>query len=120
MGADVLSTLEAVRALGVNITSDKADNIIVDGVGTGGFISPQDALDLGNAGTGVRLLMGAVAGQPVTATFTGDASLRKRPMKRITDPLCEMGAQIDLTRLVQKRLPAGYHYRGTAALANPI
>ena len=94
MGADVLSTLEAVRALGVNITSDTADNIFVDGVGTGGFISPQDALDLGNAGTGVRLLMGAVAGQPVTATFTGDASLSKRPMKRITDPLCEMGAQI--------------------------
>ena len=94
MGADVLSTLEAVRALGVNITRDTADNIIVDGVGTGGFISPQDALDLGNAGTGVRLLMGAVAGQPVTATFTGDASLSKRPMKRITDPLCEMGAQI--------------------------
>ena len=94
IGADVLSTLEAVRALGVNITRDTKDNIIVDGVGTGGFISPQGALDLGNAGTGVRLLMGAVAGQPVTATFTGDASLRKRPMKRITDPLCEMGAQI--------------------------
>ena len=94
MGADVLSTLEAVRALGVNITRDTADNIIVDGVGTGGFISPQGALDLGNAGTGVRLLMGAVAGQPVTATFTGDASLSKRPMKRITGPLCEMGAQI--------------------------
>lgn len=94
MGADVLSTLEAVRALGVNITRDTADNIIVDGVGTGGFISPQGALDLGNAGTGVRLLMGAVAGQPVTATFTGDASLSKRPMKRITDPLCKMGAQI--------------------------
>ena len=94
MGADVLSTLEAVRALGVNITRDTADNIIVDGVGTGGFISPQGALDLGNAGTGVRLLMGAVAGQPVTATFTGDASLSKRPMKRITDPLREMGAQI--------------------------
>ena len=91
LGADVLSTLKAVRALGVNITRDTADNIIVDGVGTGGFISPQDALDLGNAGTGVRLLMGAVAGQPVTATFTGDASLSKRPMKRITDPLCENG-----------------------------
>jgi len=94
MGADVLSTLEAVRALGVNITRDTEDNIIIDGVGTGGFISPQAALDLGNAGTGVRLLMGAVAGQPVTATFTGDASLSKRPMKRITDPFCEMGAQI--------------------------
>ena len=96
MGADVLSTLEAVRALGVNITSD-ADIITIDGVGTGGFIPPHAPLDLGNAGTGVRLLMGAVAGQPISATFTGDASLSKRPMRRITDPLALMGAQIAYT-----------------------
>ena len=94
MGADVLSTLNAVRALGVNITRDANDIVTIDGVGTGGFVSPTDALDLGNAGTGVRLLMGAVAGQPISATFTGDASLSKRPMRRITDPLAEMGAQI--------------------------
>ena len=96
MGADVLSTLEAVRALGVNITSD-AGIITIDGVGTGGFIPPDAPLDLGNAGTGVRLLMGAVAGQPISAIFTGDASLSKRPMKRITDPLAMMGAQIAYT-----------------------
>ena len=94
MGADVLSTLNAVRALGVTITRDANDIVTIDGVGTGGFNAPTDALDLGNAGTGVRLLMGAVAGQPISATFTGDASLSKRPMKRITDPLAQMGAQI--------------------------
>jgi len=93
MGADVLSTLSAVRALGVAISQDE-DRIIIQGVGTGGFISPQAPLDLGNAGTGVRLLMGAVAGQPIRATFTGDASLRARPMRRITDPLHQMGAEI--------------------------
>ena len=94
MGADVLSTLNAVRALGVRITRDAHDIVTIDGVGTAGFNAPADALDLGNAGTGVRLLMGAVAGQPISATFTGDASLSKRPMKRITNPLAQMGAQI--------------------------
>ena len=95
MGADVLATLDAVRALGVTITRDTNDIVTIDGVGTGGFMSPAEALDLGNAGTGVRLLMGAVAGQPISATFTGDASLSKRPMKRITAPLAQMGAQIE-------------------------
>ena len=67
-GEDVLSTLGAVKALGVSISTDpKTNDIFVDGVGTAGFISPDAPLDLGNAGTGVRLLMGAVAGQPVTA-----------------------------------------------------
>ena len=94
-GEDVLSTLNAMRQLGVTITDKSEDGIIcVDGVGTGGFISPDKPLDLGNAGTGVRLIMGAVAGQPITATFTGDASLSARPMKRITDPLEQMGAQV--------------------------
>ena len=94
-GEDVLSTLGAVKALGVSISTDpKTNDIFVDGVGTAGFISPDAPLDLGNAGTGVRLLMGAVAGQPVTAEFSGDASLSVRPMRRITDPLAKMGAQI--------------------------
>ncbi len=97
MGADVLSTLKAMRSLGVNITAD-AGSITIDGVGSGGFIPPNAPLDLGNAGTGVRLLMGAVAGQPISAMFTGDASLKKRPMKRITDPLAMMGAQIAFTQ----------------------
>ena len=94
-GEDVLSTLGAVKTLGVSISTDpKTNDIFVDGVGTAGFISPDAPLDLGNAGTGVRLLMGAVAGQPVTAEFSGDASLSVRPMRRITDPLAKMGAQI--------------------------
>ena len=94
-GEDVLSTLGAVKALGVSISTDpKTNDIFVDGVGIAGFISPDAPLDLGNAGTGVRLLMGAVAGQPVTAEFSGDASLSVRPMRRITDPLARMGAQI--------------------------
>ena len=94
-GEDVLSTLGAMQALGVQITTEsETGDVIVDGVGTGGFICPDAPLDLGNAGTGVRLLMGAVAGQPVSAEFTGDASLSVRPMHRITDPLIKMGAQI--------------------------
>ena len=95
-GEDVLSTLRAMQQLGVKISDDTDRDIIyVDGVGTGGFLVPEAPLDLGNAGTGVRLIMGAVAGQPITATFTGDASLSARPMRRITDPLAQMGAQID-------------------------
>ena len=92
---DVLSTLCAMRQLGVTIEDDLDKNVItVKGVGTCGFNSPEKPLDLGNSGTGVRLLMGAIAGQPLTAKLTGDASLSARPMKRITDPLQQMGAQI--------------------------
>ena len=92
---DVLSTLCAVRQLGVTIEDDLDKNVItVKGVSTSGFNSPNKPLDLGNSGTGVRLLMGAIAGQPLTARLIGDASLSARPMKRITDPLQQMGAQI--------------------------
>ena len=92
---DVLSTLCAVRQLGVTIEDDLDKNVItVKGVGTSGFNSPNKPLDLGNSGTGVRLLMGAIAGQPLTARLIGDVSLSARPMKRITDPLQQMGAQI--------------------------
>ena len=92
---DVLSTLCAMQQLGVTIKDDLDKNVItVNGVGTCGFNSPDKPLDLGNSGTGVRLLMGAIAGQPLTASLTGDVSLSARPMKRITDPLQQMGAQI--------------------------
>ncbi len=94
-GEDVLSTLQAMRDLGVDITEEADGRICIDGVGNAGFISPAKPLDLGNAGTGVRLLMGAVAGQPITAQFTGDPSLSSRPMRRITDPLEKMGAQVE-------------------------
>jgi len=91
-GEDVLNTARSMRALGARVerTGDFAWK--VNGTGVGGFSSPQQALDFGNSGTGCRLVMGAVAGCPVTAVFDGDASLRSRPMRRILDPLELMGA----------------------------
>ena len=92
--ADVLATKDALIALGVEIIKNQDGNWQVNGVGLNGMVSPLKPLDLGNSGTGVRLLMGVIAGQDITATFTGDASLSTRPMARITDPLSTMGARI--------------------------
>jgi len=91
-GEDVLNTAKAMQALGARVerTGDFAWS--VRGVGVGGFAEPQAPLDFGNSGTGCRLVMGAVAGCPITAVFDGDASLRGRPMRRILDPLELMGA----------------------------
>ena len=94
-GADVLSTAAALRQLGVRLDRHQtAEGPLwqVAGVGLAGFAEPDAPLDLGNAGTGARLLMGAVAGAGITAVFTGDASLSQRPMDRITKPLTQMGA----------------------------
>ena len=91
-GDDVLRTGEAVRALGASVTHDGPGAWRVHGVGVGGFREPDNVLDMGNSGTGSRLLLGAVATSPITATFTGDASLRRRPMRRVTDPVSRMGA----------------------------
>ena len=93
-GADVMSTLNAMRQLGVDISKEKTGDIVIKGVGLNGLMTPNAPLDLGNAGTGVRLLMGVIAGQRITATFAGDKSLSARPMRRVTDPLVEMGAQV--------------------------
>ena len=93
-GADVLATKDALIALGVDISKTENGDWRVTGVGLNGMVSPVTPLDLGNSGTGVRLLMGVVAGQDITATFSGDASLSSRPMARITDPLTRMGARI--------------------------
>ena len=93
-GADVMSTKDALVALGAGIERDADGVWHITGVGLHGMISPVTPLDLGNSGTGVRLLMGVVAGQNITATFCGDASLSVRPMTRITDPLAEMGANV--------------------------
>jgi len=93
-GADVMATADAMRALGVSIEHCEDGAWLVTGVGLNGLISPSAPLDLGNSGTGARLLMGVVAGQDITATFTGDESLSVRPMARITDPLKKMGAKI--------------------------
>jgi 3-phosphoshikimate 1-carboxyvinyltransferase len=92
-GEDVLNTAKSMRALGAKVerTGDFAWS--VHGVGVAGFAEPQVPLDFGNSGTGCRLVMGAVAGCPITAIFDGDASLRGRPMRRILDPLELMGAR---------------------------
>ncbi|WP_019052008.1 3-phosphoshikimate 1-carboxyvinyltransferase [Sphingobium xenophagum] len=91
-GEDVLATAAAMRAMGADIERD-ADGIWhIHGVGVGGLLQPETALDMGNSGTSTRLLMGLLASHDLTATFTGDASLSKRPMARVTEPLARMGA----------------------------
>jgi 3-phosphoshikimate 1-carboxyvinyltransferase len=91
-GEDVLSTAAAMRAMGAGIERDDQGIWTVNGVGVGGLLQPKQALDMGNSGTSTRLLMGLVATHPIMATFIGDASLSKRPMARVTDPLSLMGA----------------------------
>lgn len=92
-GQDVLDTAKAMRAFGAEVTDLGGGNWSVHGVGVGGFAEPENVIDCGNSGTGVRLIMGAMATSPITATFTGDASLNGRPMARVTDPLSEFGCQ---------------------------
>ncbi|HEY6919690.1 MAG TPA: 3-phosphoshikimate 1-carboxyvinyltransferase, partial [Tabrizicola sp.] len=92
-GQDVLDTAKAMRAFGATVTRHGEGSWTVNGVGVGGFQEPADVLDVGNSGTGARLIMGTMATTPITATFTGDASLRKRPMGRVTDPLSLFGAR---------------------------
>jgi len=91
-GDDVLRTAECMRRLGAKVERLGKGHWQVDGVGVGGLVEPADVLDMGNSGTGARLLMGVVAGHPITAVFTGDASLNRRPMARVTEPLSRMGA----------------------------
>lgn len=93
-GEDVLATAAAMRAMGAQIERQKSGEWVVHGVGVGSLLQPQAALDMGNSGTSTRLLMGLVASHPITATFVGDASLSKRPMKRVIDPLSLMGADV--------------------------
>lgn len=92
-GQDVLDTAAAMRAFGAEVTRHGAGEWSVHGVGVGGFREPDAVIDCGNSGTGVRLIMGSMATTAITATFTGDASLRKRPMGRVTDPLSLFGAR---------------------------
>lgn len=93
-GEDVLRTAQALRALGARVKRDGEGSWSIDGVGVGGFSEPAEPLDLGNSGTGARLLMGAVATHAFTTFFTGDDSLRRRPMARVAHPLSQMGARI--------------------------
>ncbi|MCA0871841.1 3-phosphoshikimate 1-carboxyvinyltransferase [Seohaeicola saemankumensis] len=92
-GEDVLDTAKAMRAFGAEVTRDEDGTWHVHGVGVGGFAEPDNVIDCGNSGTGVRLIMGAMATCPIAVTFTGDASLNKRPMARVTDPLALFGTQ---------------------------
>ena len=92
-GEDVLNTAKAMAAFGAEVERLGPGRWRVRGVGVGGFTEPADVIDCGNAGTGVRLIMGAMATTPITATFTGDASLRSRPMGRVTEPLALFGAK---------------------------
>jgi 3-phosphoshikimate 1-carboxyvinyltransferase len=116
-GEDVLATAAALRAMGADIArtggdgsgsddsgSEGSESVWhVNGVGVGGLLQPATALEMGNSGTSTRLLMGLVASHPITATFTGDASLSGRPMGRVIDPLGQMGA--DITASPGGRLP---------------
>ncbi len=92
-GEDVLDTARAMRAFGAQVTDHGGGDWSVHGVGVGGFAEPDRVIDCGNSGTGVRLIMGAMATCPITATFTGDASLNKRPMARVTEPLALFGTR---------------------------
>jgi 3-phosphoshikimate 1-carboxyvinyltransferase len=92
-GQDVLDTARAMRAFGATVQQHAPGAWSVHGVGVGGFSEPSDVIDCGNSGTGARLIMGCMATTPMTVTFTGDASLRKRPMGRVTDPLSLFGTQ---------------------------
>ncbi|MCU0801858.1 MAG: peptide-methionine (R)-S-oxide reductase MsrB, partial [Rhodobacteraceae bacterium] len=92
-GQDVLDTAAAMRAFGADVVQHGPGAWSVHGVGVGGFSEPADVIDCGNSGTGVRLIMGCMATTPIVATFTGDASLRKRPMGRVTEPLSLFGTQ---------------------------
>ncbi|MEM9798141.1 MAG: 3-phosphoshikimate 1-carboxyvinyltransferase [Pseudomonadota bacterium] len=90
-GQDVLDTAAAMRAFGAEVEK-RGETWHVHGVGVGGLMEPEDVIDCGNSGTGVRLLMGAAATHGFAVTYTGDASLRARPMARVTDPLALFGA----------------------------
>jgi len=112
-GDDILTTARAVEAFGATVERPGEGRWRV--TGRGGFQQPAGAIDCGNAGTGVRLLMGAAAGYPVTVTFDGDASLRKRPMKRVTGPLADMGARFEWLG-EEDRLPVAVHGGGLSAI----
>jgi 3-phosphoshikimate 1-carboxyvinyltransferase len=96
-GEDVLNTAKSMRALGAKVERTGDFAWVVRGVGVAGFAAPESPLDFGNSGTGCRLVMGAVAGCPITAVFDGDASLRSRPMRRVLDPLELMGAKVGIS-----------------------
>ncbi|NJN45270.1 MAG: 3-phosphoshikimate 1-carboxyvinyltransferase [Candidatus Competibacteraceae bacterium] len=111
-GADCLATLNAFRAMGVVIEGPDQGRLIIHGVGLHGLQAPTEPLDMGNSGTAMRLLAGILAGQRFDSVLVGDASLNRRPMRRIIEPLNLMGAQIDAT----DSATAPLHIRGDRRL----
>jgi 3-phosphoshikimate 1-carboxyvinyltransferase len=103
-GEDCLATIEAARMLGASVTRKAAGHYLVDGAGLDGLREPDNVIDCGNSGTTARLLLGLLAGQPFWTCLTGDASLRRRPMARVAEPLAQMGATIS-GRQGSTRLP---------------
>ena len=117
-GEDVLSTAAAMHAMGAEITRSEDGTWTVYGVGVGGLMQSATALDMGNSGTSTRLLMGLVASHAITATFIGDASLSRRPMGRVSDPLSLTGAEFNtspggtlplMVRGICPAVPITYH-----------
>ncbi len=94
-GEDCLATLRAFRAMGVHIRGPEDGRVVIQGVGLHGLRAPPEFLDVGNSGTSMRLLAGLLAGQSFASVLTGDASLTRRPMRRVTEPLARMGACIE-------------------------
>ena len=122
-GADCLSTISCFNKLGIEIENNK-EEVLVHGKGLHGLITPSEILDCGNSGTTTRLISGILAGQPFTTTLTGDASIQKRPMKRIIDPLTQMGANIRSLKdngcaplEISKSTLHGIHYHSKVASA---
>lgn len=122
-GADCLSTISCFRQMGVDIQQN-GSHVLIRGKGLHGLTAPEQILDAGNSGTTVRLLSGILAGQSFASTITGDASIQKRPMKRIMTPLHQMGASIDSVRgngcaplSIQGQHLRGIHYQSPVASA---
>lgn len=114
-GEDCMATLAAFRAMGVEIDGPEAGCVTIRGVGLQGLRAPSGALDLGNSGTSMRLMAGLLAGQSFDTTLVGDASLTRRPMRRVTEPLAAMGARIETDRegTPPLRIRGGCTLRGT-------
>ena len=122
-GADCLSTIDCFRRLGIEI-EDRSEEILIHGKGLHGLTAPSSILDVGNSGTTTRLLSGILAGQPFTTELNGDASIQSRPMKRIMDPLTQMGARIESVKgngcaplLIRPSSLHGIHYQSKVASA---
>ncbi|MBQ1310712.1 MAG: 3-phosphoshikimate 1-carboxyvinyltransferase [Blautia sp.] len=122
-GADCLSTISCFSSMGIEILQEK-DQVLVKGKGLHGLSAPRDVLNVGNSGTTMRLISGILSGQDFTSSLTGDASIQKRPMKRVIDPLRQMGADITSVPgngcaplLINGRPLHGIHYTSPVASA---